>query len=212
MSGFQVTRIDDLDRIPVAGTLWRPIRRALGMTSVAINAYTGAKAGDEVIEPHDELSPGAGRHEELYVVVSGAATFEVDGERVDAPEGTMLLIDVGVKRAATAAADETTVLVVAGQPGAALPVSPFEHWYAAEPAYLDGDYAGAYEIASAGLADYPDHPTLNYQLACYRALAGDAQAALEHFQIAAKANPDVIEWASEDDDLASIRDLPGYPG
>ena len=28
----------------------------------------------------------------------------------------------------------------AGKPGAALPVSPFEHWYAAEPAYLAGDY------------------------------------------------------------------------
>ena len=211
MSAFQVTNFDGLDRIPVAGTLWRPIRRALGMTSVAINAYTGAKAGDDVIEPHDELSAGAGGHEELYVVVSGEATFEVDGERVDAPTGTMILIDVGTKRAAIAAADETTVLVVAGPPGAALPVSPFEHWYAAEAPYIAGDYERAYEIASAGLADYPDHPSLNYQLACYRALAGDTDGALRHFQVAAKANPDVLEWAADDEDLASIRDLPGYP-
>ena len=212
MSAYRLSRIEDLDRVPVAGTLWRPIRRTLGVTGVAVNAYTGAKAGDDVIEPHDETSPGAGAHEELYLVVSGEAEFEVDGERVAAPAGTMLLIDVGTKRAATAAADETTVLVIGGPPGAALPVSPFEYWYAAEPAYAAGDYGRAYEIASAGLADYPDHPTLNYQLACHRALAGDTEGALRHFRKAAEANPDVLEWAAGDDDLASIRGLPGYPG
>jgi hypothetical protein len=211
VSAYRLARIDDLERVPVAGTLWRPIRRALDITGVAVNAYTGAKAGDEVIEPHDELSAGAGGHEELYLVVSGEALFEVDGERVEAPSGTMLLIGVATKRSATAAADETTVFVIGGPPGAALPVSPFEHWYAAEPAYLAGDYDRAYETASAGLADQPEHPTLNYQLACYRALAGDADGALRHIQTAAAANPEVLEWAADDDDLASIRDLPGYP-
>lgn len=206
MSTYRLTRVEDLDRIPVAGTLWRPIRRALGMTSVALNAYTGAKAGDEVIEPHDETSAGAGGHEELYLVVSGEASFEIDGETVAAPAGTMILIGVGTRRAATASADETTVLVIGGPPGAALPASPFEHWYAAEPAYLAGDYDRAYEIAAAGLAEYPEHPTLNYQLACYRALAGDTDGALRHFRIAAAANPGVLEWAAGDDDLDSIRD------
>lgn len=208
---YRLTRIDDLERIPLEAGIWRPIRRTLGMTSVALNAYTGAKAGDEVIEPHDETSAGAGGHEELYLVVSGEAAFEIAGEAVDAPAGSMLLVDVGTHRAATAKADETTVLVIGGPPGAALPVSPFEHWYAAEPAYLAGEYDRAYEIASAGLADYPEHPSLNYQLACYRALAGNAEDALRHFQIAAAANPDVITWAADDDDLDSIRGLPGFP-
>jgi tetratricopeptide (TPR) repeat protein len=208
---YRLTKIEDLDRVPVAGTLWRPIRRALGMTSVAINAYTGAKAGDEVIEAHDETSAGAGAHEELYLVVSGEAAFEIDGEHVDAPTGTMVLIGVGTQRAATAKADETTVVVIGGPVGAALPVSPFEHWYAAEPAYLAGDYERAYEIAAAGLTDNPDHPSLNYQLACYRALAGDAEGALRHIDVAAAANPEVLEWAAGDEDLASIRDLPGFP-
>jgi tetratricopeptide (TPR) repeat protein len=209
---YRLARIDDLERVSIAGTIWRPIRRALDVTGVAVNAYTAAKAGDEVIEPHDELSAGAGAHEELYVVVSGEAEFEVDGEAVAAPTGTILVIDVGTHRAAKATADETTVLVIGGPPGAALPVSPFEHWYAAESAYQAGEYDQAYEIASAGLADYPDHPTLNYQLACYRALAGDADGALLHFRTAFDANPEALEWAAGDDDLASIRDLPGYPG
>lgn len=210
-SAYRLTSVDDLDRVPLEAGLWRPIRRALGMTSVAINAYTGAAAGDAVIEPHDETSAGAGGHEELYFVVSGEAEFEIDGETVAAPAGTMILIDVGTRRAATARGDETTVLVIGGPPGAALPVSPFEHWYAAEPAYLAGDYDRAYEIAAAGLADYPEHAALNYQLACYRALAGDADAALRHFQVAAATNPEVVEWAADDHDLDSIRDLPGFP-
>ena len=208
---FRITRVDDLERVPLEAGIWRPIRRTLGMTSVAVNAYTGAKAGDDVIEPHDETSAGAGGHEELYLVVEGDAVFEIDGERVEAPAGTMILIDVGTSRAASARADETTVVVIGGPPGTALPISPFEHWYAAGPAYLAGDYDRAYEIASAGLADYPDHPTLNYQLACYRALGGNPEEALRHFQIAAAANPDVVEWAAGDEDLDSIRDLSGYP-
>lgn len=211
MSAFRVTRISDLDRVEVAGTIWRPIRRALEITGFAINAFTAAHAGDELIEPHDEKSAGAGGHEELYVVVSGEALFEVDGEPVEAPAGTLILVPVGSRRSATAVTDGTTALVVGGVPGSALPVSPFEHWYAAEPAYGRGDYEEAIAIASAGLADYPENPTLNYQLACYNALAGNSDEAMRHMKIAAEANPDVIEWAAGDEDLDSIRKLAGFP-
>lgn len=208
---FQLAHLDDLDRVAVAGTLWRPVRRTLGVTGFGVNGYTAAEPGDELIEPHDETSPGAGHEEELYVVVAGAATFTIDGESVEAPTGTMILVPVGVHREATAAAPESTVLVIGGPPGAALPPSPFEYWFAAEPAYARGDYEQAIEIASEGLADYPEHPTLHYQLACYCALARHADDALEHIRTAAEANPKVIEWAAADADLDSIRDDPRFP-
>ena len=105
----------------------------------------------------------------------------------------MIRIDVGVQRKATATADATTVLIIGGPPGAALPVSPFEYWYAAQAPNSRGDYDAAIEIASEGLADYPEHPTLRCQLACYEALAGRPERALDHFVIAARANPDVID-------------------
>jgi len=35
---FRSARIDDLDRVAVAGTLWRPIRRTLGVTGFGVNA------------------------------------------------------------------------------------------------------------------------------------------------------------------------------
>lgn len=208
---FAITHLDELERVPFEDMLWRPIRRPLGVTAFGINAYTGARVGDSVIEPHDETSAGAGGHEELYVVVSGAAEFTIDGERVEAATGSLILVAVGSHRAATATADETTVLVIGGEPGSGLPASPFEHWYAAQGPYARGDYDEAVAIASEGLADYPEHPTLHYQLACFHALAGRPEEALEHFGVAARGNPEVIEWAADDEDLDSIRDDPRFP-
>ncbi len=73
----KLLHLDDLDRIEAGGAgWWRPIRRALGVTAFGINAYTADAEGDELIETHDENSVGAGRHEELYVVLSGEAAVE----------------------------------------------------------------------------------------------------------------------------------------
>jgi mannose-6-phosphate isomerase-like protein (cupin superfamily) len=207
---YAVTHVDDLERVPLDHGEWRPVRRPLDITGFSANAYTGRAAGDPVIEPHDETGPGSGRHEELYVVLSGEATFTIDGDTVAAPGGTLLMIPPDARREAVAAAPETTVLVVGGKPGAALPVSPFEHWYAAHPAYLAGDYRRAAEIASAGLRDWPDHGSLHYQLACYTALAGDREAALEHLRVAIAGDPRTREWAQDDADLDSIRDDPAF--
>jgi len=203
---FARVHLDELDRARLAEAgSWRPIRRHLGLTGVGANAYTADAAGDPLIEPHDELSPGAGRHEELYVVLTGAATFTVSGETFEAPAGTFVRIDVGDRREAVAAAPATTVLVVGGAPGAALPPSPFEFWYAAQPAYDAGDYAQAIEIASAGLEHHPRHGSLHYQLACYHALAGATGSAREHLEIAFAEDPRTRAWAAEDPDLASVR-------
>ncbi len=207
---FQVTHIDGLERVPLDGNYWRPIRRALGVTGFGINAYTAAGSGDEVIEPHDETSAGAGGHEELYVVVSGAAEFTIDGERVEAPSGTLILVPVAVHRVAIATEPDTTVLVIGGVPRS-VAVSPFEYWYAAQGPYSRGEYEAAIAVASEGLGAYPDHPTLHYQLACYNALAGHREEAIEHLRIAEAGNPQVLEWASSDSDLDPIRDDPAYP-
>jgi tetratricopeptide (TPR) repeat protein len=141
-------------------------------------------------------------------VLTGAATFTVDGDEVPAPAGTLLVVPPGTRRGATATADGTTVLVVGGVPGAAGPRTPFEYWYEAEPHYRSGDYARAVAIASAGLQDWPDHPSLHYQLACYEALQGNRDAAIAHLKIAYANNPKTREWAAGDDDLASVRDDP----
>src|SRR4029453_15030186 len=101
VSKYEVLRIGELDRIPVSGAdvTWRPVRRRLGITAFGINAYTG-EPGENVVEEHTEERL---RHEELYVVISARARFELDGESVDASAGTLVFIsEPTVKRHAVA--------------------------------------------------------------------------------------------------------------
>jgi len=210
---YRVAHLDDLDRIGVAGGQYRPIRRRLGVRAFGINAYTADKAGDQVVEHHTEgAGGGSGRQEELYMVVAGHAEFTVAGETVDAPAGTMVFVpDVDARRGAVATADGTTVVVVGGPADSPIPTSPFEYWFAAEAPYKAGDYDRAIEVASEGLAEWPESGQLNYQLACFHALAGRREKALEHLAIAAANDPQVAGWAADDSDLDPIRDDPSFP-
>jgi tetratricopeptide (TPR) repeat protein len=207
----RVVRLDDLATIAVAGVNWRPVRRTLGITGFGVNAYS-ADHDQQLIEEHDESGNGAGGHQELYVVLRGHARFAVDGDDIDAPTGTFVFVpDTTSRRAATALADGTTVLVVGGRGGTIKP-SAWEYYFAALPAAEAGEPGRAYEIAAAGLADYPDNPSLQYNLACYASLAGDRERAVEHLARAFEGNPEAREWAASDSDLDPIRSDPRYPG
>ena len=206
----RVVRLDEVVALHVAGVNWRPLRRELGITGFGINAYT-ADQGELLIEEHDETGGGAGSHQELYVIFSGHAKFTVDGEDIDALPGTMVFVpEVAVRRTAVALADGTTALVVGGPAGAIKP-SPWEHSFAALPLAEGGEPGKAYQLASAGLADHPDHPALHYNLACYASLAGDSDRALEHLTRAFEGDPRTRAWAATDSDLEAIRSDPRYP-
>ena len=118
-----------LDEIPRAAEPcdpsldWRPVRDHLGITGFGVNAFLGAAAGDRVVERHDE---GALGHEELYVVVRGAARFEIDGVRHDVPAGSVVFVGAQSTREAFATAPDTAVLVVGAAPGRPFAVSPWE--------------------------------------------------------------------------------------
>ncbi|HEU4974380.1 MAG TPA: hypothetical protein VFT50_04780 [Baekduia sp.] len=134
---FRTTTFAEIEELPVVdGTIrWKPVRRTLGITAFGTNAYV-ADAGQEVVEPHDELGPdGAegGGHEELYVVVSGHARFTIDDEELDAPAGTLVFLpDPAAPRRAVAVQDGTTVLAVGAQPGVPYRVSEWEERFVAE--------------------------------------------------------------------------------
>ena len=211
MARFEVTTVDDLDRVPVGGhgLLWRPVRRRLGIEAFGVNAYTCEAAGEEVVEPHDELGGGAGGHEELYIVLSGHAVFTLDGEEQDAPTGTLVFCkDPAVKRSAVALEAGTTVLAVGGARGEAYRVSAWESYFAAKPLADAGNAAAAAALVEEALADYPGNPSVLYNLACYRALAGDLDGATDVLLRAFDAEPRALEWARGDSDLDAIRDRP----
>ena len=207
----RVTRVSESEAIAVAGGLYQPIRRALDVRAFGINAYFARQAGDQLIEKHDETGSGAGGHAELYLVLSGHASFTVDGKEIDAPVGTIVFLpDPTSNREATATEDATSALVIGGPADSELPVSPFEFWFTAEGPYKEGDYAKAIEIVSAGLEEWPEHPHMLYQLACYHALAGDREKALDCFGRACAGSAKPEEWQAGDADLDSIRDDPRF--
>jgi len=213
LDGVKVLALRDAERIPGPdGVHWRPLRRPLGVTAFGINAYTQEHAGERVVERHDELGSGAGGHEEIYLVVEGAATFTVGDETIEAAAGTMVFVaDPSLLREARATAPDTTVLAIGGRPGVALPTAPYEHWFAAQGPSAAGDYETAAAVVSAGFADYPDHPTIHYQLACFRALDGRPDEAIVHLRQAIAGDGRAREWALDDTDLDALRDRPDFP-
>jgi hypothetical protein len=108
---------------------WKPLRHELGIGAFGVNAWVAPAAGDQAIERHDEApkESGTNGHEELYVVVSGAARFTVDGDELDAPAGTLVFVsDPSLTREAIATEPNTTVLVVGAARGVAFEPSDWE--------------------------------------------------------------------------------------
>src|SRR5438046_10425004 len=87
-----------------------PVREHLGIHAFGINAYTPGEDGT-LISEHDEAGSG---QEELYIVLDGKATFEVDGEAVEAPPGTFVSVRPESRRKASG---DGTVLAARTTPG-----------------------------------------------------------------------------------------------
>jgi Tetratricopeptide repeat len=205
-----------LDEItPVAGADGLgilPVRVRFGIESFGVNAYTAQSDGGRVIEEHDELSAGAGRHEELYFVSRGHALFTLNGEEVDAPAGTFVFVsEPEVRRGAIGLEEGTTVLVVGGVPGKAFQRSPWEAWLEAAPHLEAGEPERGIEIFERTLAAYPGNPNVLYNLACFEALAGRTEESLEHLSEAVEKDPRAREWAQTDSDFDAIRSDPRFP-
>ena len=191
--------------ITVAGELhWKPIRRTLGIEAFGINAYTGDKVGDDVVERHTEQTLG---HQEAYVVLAGRATFELDDETLDAPAGTVVFLrDPGVRRYATAAEPGTTVLAIGGKPGEAYTPSAWEWYFEAERFRDPLDPEAALRLMDEANERFPDHVGVMYSTACWLALAGRNDEAWETLQRTIEREPKTREWAKDDEDLAAFRD------
>lgn len=211
---MRVVSLAELDAIPVGerGLLWRPLRHTLGIEAFGINAYTAREVGGEVVEEHDELQGGAGRHEELYVVVAGRARFTVGEQTVEAAAGTCVYVDdPALRRGAVAEEPETTVLAVGGAPGTPFAVSAWEFNFRAADAARRGDVPAAVAIAREGLERHPHNATVLYNLACIEALAGETDAALAHLRLSIERDARLREHAGRDTDLDSLRPVPGFP-
>jgi tetratricopeptide (TPR) repeat protein len=206
MADYAVAQLVEIDEISDGRCPFRPIRHNFGITSFGVNAWTGREAGERIINEHDE----AGEHEELYFIQSGRATFELDGERVDAPAGTFVFARPGVKRTAYAAQPETTILAVGGAPGQAYEPEGWEIWAPFNRLYLEGRYEEAADGAREAAEAHPEYAGLLYNLACCESLAGRTADAIEHLRLAIDTSERFRSFAVDDSDLRPIRAEPGF--
>jgi tetratricopeptide (TPR) repeat protein len=208
MNGYAVAHLDAIEELSDGRCPWRPVRHHFGITSFGVNAWTGREAGDRIINEHDES--GEDSDEELYLVQQGRATFELDGEPVDAPAGTFVFARPGVKRTAFAEEPGTTIVALGGTPGKAYEPFGWEIWAPAHRLYEAGDYAGAADRARELVEANPEYAGLLYNVACCESLAGRTADAIEHLRQAIDRSERFRSLAAEDSDFDPIRDEPAF--
>jgi tetratricopeptide (TPR) repeat protein len=201
---YDAARLADLE----GPSGWSPIRRSLGVRAFGINAWTAHEAHEPIILEHDERSS---RHEELYLVTAGRATFTVDNEQIDAPAGTIIFVrDPNATRGAEAREPDTIILSVGGKPGEAFRPRAWETNLDVLQLFDDGRYRQAKALLTDALERYDDRSTIFYNLACAEAQLGETDAALQHLSAAVIERPSLATDAHLDSDLAPIRDDPRF--
>jgi tetratricopeptide (TPR) repeat protein len=198
--------VDEIDTLPVAhvGLRWKPVRHALDVSAFGINAYHAAQPGDIVVEDH------ADPHQELYLVLRGAAHFRAGDEEFDAPAGTFVLFEPREQRVAHATEADTVVVAIGADADRFTP-SGWEYAFRAKALFDLGRRDEARSAVEAGLEDYPTRADLLYGRACLEAADGDPAAAGATLRRAAEEFPGVLDWAREEDAFAPYRGSEGFP-
>jgi len=201
---WKVARLDEIEQR--GRTV--PVREHLGIQAFGINAFTPSEDGT-LINEHDEAGSG---QQELYVVMDGTATFEVDDETFEAPAGSLVFVEPGSKRKATG---QGTILALGGTPGQAYQgLNWGDAWpYHSESleAYGEQRYADALDAVKRGLAENPEPPGLHFNYACFASLAGEVDDDLfDHLRVSVDGFPPFRQQAQQDSDLDPVRDDPRF--
>ncbi len=185
-----------------------PVREHMGLSSFGVNAFK-PDADGLLINEHDEVGSG---QEELYIVIDGTASFEIDGETFDAPAGTFVSVRPEARRKATG---DGTILALGATPGE---VYQGLDWGDAWPmhrdsltAYGEKRYADALASVRGGLEHLPDHAGFHYNYACFATLAGEQDdATFDHLRRAIELFPAFRDQAPRDEDFAAVREDPRF--
>jgi hypothetical protein len=207
MATYAIARLDDIDSLPDGRHRYRPVRHHFGITSFGVTAWVGAAVGDPIINEYDEDSEPT---EELFVVVSGRAIFDLDGEQVEVTPGTLVFTEPGTQRTAVAAEPATTILAFDGAPGKVYDATGWELWAPLRPLYDNGEHDELGARLKELIADNPQYPMLVYNLACSESLSGRTADAIDHLRRAIDGADKHRADARADSDFDPIRDEPSF--
>src|SRR5215217_5334936 len=198
---YVIRRIEEMPAIDLpAGLRWHPVRIELGLRAFGASAYSACEPGEVVVEPHRETEARA--HEELYLVLAGAARFALDGEEVDAAAGTLVNVrEPDVHRAAVATEPDTVVLALGGPP-------TFEpagsEWLELARPKLATDRDAARALLERGLAEIPESAAVRLGFALLAAHEGDRDRAAADLRDAVSRDPGVREAALQEELLRPL--------
>jgi tetratricopeptide (TPR) repeat protein len=208
MDGYAVAHVDEIAELDDGRAPMRAVRHHFGITAFGVNAWTAREAGDRIINEHDEAEPDS--NEELYLVLRGHASFEVDGEQIDAPAGTFVFVRPGVRRTAFGQDPDTTIVAVGGVAGKAYEPGGWELFAPVRPLYEAGDYVEAANKGRELLAEDPPYADLFYNVACCESLAGQTDHAIAHLRRAIELSERTREFLEGDSDLDPLREDPEF--
>jgi len=210
MARYRVSRLDEIEELDDGLSPLRAVRHHFGIRTFGITAKTARADGDRLINEHDETEHDSG--EELYVVLSGHARFELDGESEQAPAGTFVHVPAGIKRSAFARDAGTTVIAIgAGPEGKPYEPSGWEPFAPLFPLFDSGDYEQGADRAAMLLAENPlAGASVYYNTACFESRAGRTEAAIVHLRRALELAPSMVELVRDDEDFEPLREHPGF--
>ena len=151
---------------------------------------------------------GEAGQEELYIVLNGTATFEIDGDTVEAPAGSLVLVQPTAKRKATAKDDGTTILAIGGTPGKA--TSRAGGGGGSLQGLQRGRLRDRRRQAAGRRGEAAERRRGVLQRRLLRGTGRKADEAIEHLRRAVELNDRIKELIRTDEDLDSIREDPRF--
>jgi tetratricopeptide (TPR) repeat protein len=207
VTSYAIAHLDEIDELDDGRCPYRPVRHHFGITSFGATTWTAKDTGDRILNEHDEKD----EFTELYLVLRGTARFELDGDVVQARQGTFISVSPGVMRTAYAEEPGTTILAVGGgRDGEPYRPGGWELWSPLRPLMEAGRHAELLSRAQPLLDQETQYPELLYNVACSEALLGRTDAALDHLRRAVDLLPEIRSYARADEDLAALRDEPAF--
>jgi mannose-6-phosphate isomerase-like protein (cupin superfamily) len=118
MANYTAKKIGDMEAAFGGGFV--KARAELGVTAFGMQVIRmPANYGD--YPEHDHAEDG---QEEVYAVLAGSGTIEIEDETVELDKDTLVRVASGTKRKVHSGPDGITMLVLGGCPGEAYKVSP----------------------------------------------------------------------------------------
>jgi mannose-6-phosphate isomerase-like protein (cupin superfamily) len=127
MADYTVKRFDEMEAI--FGGFFLRTRASLGVTSFGIQVLN-FPPGSDVYPTHDHAESG---QEEVYLVLDGAADFDIEGETVHLEPQMALRVGPTTKRQISTGAEGACVLALGAVPGAAYEAPQFTELGGPEP-------------------------------------------------------------------------------